>query len=167
MISEFHKLLLIVSRSSCRSYYRKDRAKKLVEHIIKGDKSLGHVLRGTLRQYLRFVLPTTDRNKVRWPTAKRKTLMLPSKKLTLLTHFNQETVKDYNLTVFNPGVFNACVKNAGTWIYSNTLESNTQYLGYDFYGFYTGNKSYQLSLDNEYIARPGDTWVPVATRYDI
>ena len=50
--------------------YRKDRAKKLVEHIIKGDKSLGHVLRGTLRQYLRFVLPTTDRNKARWPTAK-------------------------------------------------------------------------------------------------
>lgn len=49
--------------------YRKDRAKKLVEHLIDGQKSLGHVLRGTLRQYLRFILPSTDRNKARWPTA--------------------------------------------------------------------------------------------------
>lgn len=88
-------------------------------------------------------------------------------KADLTHHFNQETVKDYNLTVFNPGGLNAGIKNAGTWIYSNTLESNTQYLGYDFYGFYTGNKSYQLSLDNEYIARPGDTWVTVATRHNI
>lgn len=28
------------------------------------------MLRGTLRQYLRFVLPTTDRNNAGWPTAK-------------------------------------------------------------------------------------------------
>ncbi|MDF7639982.1 replication initiation factor domain-containing protein [Lactobacillus sp. ESL0791] len=49
--------------------YRKDRAKKLVEHLIDGHKSLGHVLRGTLRQYLRFVTPATDQNKARWPSA--------------------------------------------------------------------------------------------------
>lgn len=50
--------------------YRKDRAKKLVEHVVKGEKPLGHVLRGTLRRYLRFILPSTDQNKSRWPTAK-------------------------------------------------------------------------------------------------
>ncbi|WP_195923536.1 replication initiation factor domain-containing protein [Lactobacillus crispatus] len=52
--------------------YRKDRAKKLVDHLIKARKTLGHVLRGTLRQYLRFVLPPTDskdQKKTRWKTA--------------------------------------------------------------------------------------------------
>ena len=50
--------------------YRKDRAKKLVEHVVKGEKPLGHVLRGTLRRYLRFLIPSTDQNKSRWPSAK-------------------------------------------------------------------------------------------------
>ena len=50
--------------------FRSDRAKKLVEHVVKGEKPLGHVLRGTLRRYLRFILPSTDQNKSRWPTAK-------------------------------------------------------------------------------------------------
>ena len=49
--------------------YRKDRAKKVVEHLIKGKKPLGHVLRGTLKQYLRFLKPSTDQNKSRWPSA--------------------------------------------------------------------------------------------------
>ena len=56
--------------------YRTDRARKLVEHVIKGEKPLGYVLRGTLRRYLRFVLPTTDQNKSRWPTAKWWDLLL-------------------------------------------------------------------------------------------
>ena len=47
--------------------YRKERAKKVVDHLMSG-LSLGEVLRGTLRHYLRFLKPTTDRNKARWPT---------------------------------------------------------------------------------------------------
>ena len=50
--------------------YRKDRAKKVVEYLVKGEKPLGHVLRGTLRRYLRFLIPSTDQNKARWPSAK-------------------------------------------------------------------------------------------------
>ncbi|WP_250638314.1 replication initiation factor domain-containing protein [Lactobacillus johnsonii] len=34
--------------------YRKDRAKKLVDHMINGHKSPGYVLRGSLKQYLRL-----------------------------------------------------------------------------------------------------------------
>ncbi len=49
--------------------YRKERARKLVDHMIMGDKSLGYVLRGTLKQYLRFLLPATYQNKARWPTS--------------------------------------------------------------------------------------------------
>ncbi|MDF7639981.1 LysM domain-containing protein [Lactobacillus sp. ESL0791] len=80
----------------------------------------------------------------------------------------EDVAKGYNLTIFNPGSLNAGVKNAGTWIYTNTFANHTQYLGYDFYGFYTGNSGFQLSwLDDEYIAKPGDTWVTVATLYDI
>lgn len=50
--------------------YRKDRAKKVVEYLVKGEKPLGQVLRGTLRRYLRFLIPSTDQNKSRWPSAK-------------------------------------------------------------------------------------------------
>lgn len=50
--------------------YRKDRAKKLVDFLINQEKPLGQLLRGTLRQYLRFLTPSTDRNKSRWPTVR-------------------------------------------------------------------------------------------------
>lgn len=49
--------------------YRKERAKKVVDHLIKGKLSLGEVLRGTLRHYLRFLTPSTDKNKARWLSA--------------------------------------------------------------------------------------------------
>lgn len=48
--------------------YRKDRARKLVEHLMHG-LPIGDALRGTLKQYLRFLTPSTDSNKSRWPTA--------------------------------------------------------------------------------------------------
>lgn len=48
--------------------YRKERAKKLVEHLMHG-LPVGDALKGTLKQYLRFLTPSTDSNKSRWPTA--------------------------------------------------------------------------------------------------
>ena len=48
--------------------YRKERATKLVDFLINKQMPIGYVLRGTLKHYLRFVLPSTDRNKARWST---------------------------------------------------------------------------------------------------
>lgn len=52
--------------------YKKERAKKVVYHIIDRNLSVGTAIRGTLKQYLRFIRPpkTSDVNKARWPTAK-------------------------------------------------------------------------------------------------
>lgn len=50
--------------------YRKERAKKVVEHLIDHQLPIGYVLRGTLKHYLRFLSPSTDQNKSRWPSAK-------------------------------------------------------------------------------------------------
>lgn len=49
--------------------YRKDRAKKLAEYIVKSRITLGHAIRGTLSQYLRFLKKGRDSNKARWKTA--------------------------------------------------------------------------------------------------
>lgn len=52
--------------------YRKERAKKLVYHIIDNNLSIGTAIRGTLKQYIRFIKPprSNDSNKARWPSAK-------------------------------------------------------------------------------------------------
>lgn len=52
--------------------YRKERAKKLVYHIIDKNLSVGMAIRGTLKQYIRFIRPprNQDSNKARWPSAK-------------------------------------------------------------------------------------------------
>lgn len=49
--------------------YKRDRAKRLVEHLIDRDLPIGEALRGTLKQYLRFLTPGNDSNKSRWPSA--------------------------------------------------------------------------------------------------
>ena len=36
----------------------------------------------------------------------------------------------------------------------------------DYYGFYTGECN-QLTLDTEYVAQEGDTWVTIATRHGV
>lgn len=48
--------------------YRKERATKLVDFLINKNMPIGYVLRGTLKHYLRFILPSTDQNKARWRT---------------------------------------------------------------------------------------------------
>lgn len=75
--------------------YRKDRATKLVDFLIKSEKPLGHVLRGTLRQYLRFLLPSTDQNKARWPSAEWWELLLADvEKLQLTIKKEAKTIED-------------------------------------------------------------------------
>lgn len=78
--------------------YRKDRAKKLTEYLISDEKSLGEVLRGTLRQYLRFVLPptdSTDQHKTRWPTAPWWSELLENvQKLKLTIKKEAKTIED-------------------------------------------------------------------------
>lgn len=76
-------------------------------------------------------------------------------------------IPDYfNLTVINPNRVNSGVDKSGTWIYSDSVGEEDQYIGYDFYGFYT-KQGYQLTLDTEYIAQEGDTWVTIASRHGI
>lgn len=51
--------------------YKKERAKKLVYHLIDNQTPVGIAIRGTLNQYIRFLKepPKPDRNKSRWPSA--------------------------------------------------------------------------------------------------
>lgn len=75
--------------------YRKDRAKKLVDHMINGHKSPGYVLRGSLKQYLRFILPIADRNQARWPTAPWWSELLSNvEKLQLTIEKEDKTIED-------------------------------------------------------------------------
>jgi phage replication initiation protein len=45
------------------------RAYAIARHIAKGDMELGELVSGILANYLRFVKPTNDSNRRRWPTA--------------------------------------------------------------------------------------------------
>ena len=53
------------------------------------------MLRGTLRQYLRFLLPSTDQNKARWPSAEWWELLLADvEKLQLTIKKEAKTIED-------------------------------------------------------------------------
>lgn len=74
--------------------YRKDRAKKLVEYLMQGQP-LGQVLRGTLAQYMRFLVPARDKNKARWPSAPWWDLLLADvDKLTLTVKKEAKTIDE-------------------------------------------------------------------------
>lgn len=74
--------------------YRKDRAEKLISYIIKG-LPIGDALRGTLKQYLRFLTPSADSNKARWPTAPWWDELLSNvEKLTLTIEKEAKTIED-------------------------------------------------------------------------
>ena len=60
------------------------------------------------------------------------------------------------------------IAEAGTWVYTNDFEGEAQLLAYDFYGFYTDEAGYQLSLvDTDYAVQKGDTWHSIARRHGI
>ena len=74
--------------------YRKDRAKKLVEHLMHG-LPVGDALRGTLKQYLRFLTPSNDSNKARWPTASWWEVLLENvEKLQLTIKKESKSIED-------------------------------------------------------------------------
>ena len=76
--------------------------------------------------------------------------------------------KMINLTIINCGAKASGVPTSGTWVYTDELEGDVQYLAYDYYGYYTDDSGYQLSLvDFDYVAQPGDTWYSIARRHGI
>ena len=76
--------------------------------------------------------------------------------------------KMINLTIINCGAKTSGVPDAGTWVYTDECEGDVQYLAYDYYGYYTDDSGYQLSLvDFDYVAQPGDTWYSIARRHGI
>lgn len=75
--------------------YRKDRALKLAEYIVNDDLPIGHALRGTLKQYLRFLIKSNDSNKARWPTAPWwDELLAEAEQLQLTIEKEAKTIED-------------------------------------------------------------------------
>lgn len=75
--------------------YRKDRAKKLADYIVNASMPLGHALRGTLNQYLRFLIPSKDSNKARWQTIEWWDILLSNvDKLSLTIKKEAKTIED-------------------------------------------------------------------------
>lgn len=50
--------------------YKKERARKIAEYLVQDDTQIGHAIKGTLKQYVRFLKPSSDANKSRWSSAK-------------------------------------------------------------------------------------------------
>lgn len=74
--------------------------------------------------------------------------------------------KHVNLTIVNCSSFTSGVSEAGTWVYTTDFCKVAQTIAYDYYGFYTDNTGYQLSLvDTDYVVQPGDTWFSIARRH--
>lgn len=74
---------------------------------------------------------------------------------------------DVNLSVYAPKGLTCPVERAGTWIWTKSFNGTTQFIGYDFYGFYTHSQSYQLDFKKEYTAQPGDSWQIIAKRFGV
>lgn len=77
--------------------YKKERAKRLVYHIIDKNLSVGTAIRGTLKQYIRFIRPprTSDINKARWPSAKWWEQLLDNvEKLQLTSRREPKSIDD-------------------------------------------------------------------------
>lgn len=83
--------------------------------------------------------------------------------------------KMINLTIINVDAQGSGVTTAGTWVYYDEYENDekgepTQHktFAYDYYGYYTDNSGYQLSLiDTDYVVQPGDTWYSISRRHGI
>ena len=76
--------------------------------------------------------------------------------------------KMIDLTIINYGAINAGVPVAGTWVYTTDFANIVQTMAYDYYGFYTDNSGYQLSLvDTDYVVQPGDNWYSISRRHGI
>lgn len=75
--------------------YRKERARQLVYHLVDNKVAVGDAIRGTLNQYIRFLVPAHDSNKARWPTADWWQVLLAGVgKLTLTVQKEEKTIDD-------------------------------------------------------------------------
>lgn len=75
--------------------YRKERAKQLVQHLVKRELAVGVAVRGTLKQYIRFLKPSQDSNKARWPSADWwEQLLAGVEKLTLTIQKEERSIDD-------------------------------------------------------------------------
>ena len=75
--------------------YRKERALKLADFIVDGGLPIGHALRGTLKQYLRFLVPSNDSNKARWASTDWwDTLLSDVSKLKLTIKKESKSIED-------------------------------------------------------------------------
>ena len=76
-------------------------------------------------------------------------------------YFDIKRIKQ-DLMVICSGTLNAGIDRTSVWLYETKVDGEDTYLGYDYYGFFA-DTSYQLTLDEVYIAQPGDSWVTIAT----
>lgn len=76
-------------------------------------------------------------------------------------YFDIKRIKQ-KLMVICSGTLNAGINRTSVWVYETKVDGEDTYLGYDYYGFFA-DTSYQLTLDEVYIAQPGDSWVTIAT----
>lgn len=81
--------------------------------------------------------------------------------------YDLNNFQNVNLTIVDVDSVNPGVPDAGTWIYTMDCSSNSQFLAYDYYGYYTSG-GYQLSLiDTDYVVQQGDSWYSISRRHGI
>lgn len=75
--------------------YRKERATKIVGYMVARQMAVGTALRGTLNTYIRFLTPSHDTNKSRWPSADWwETLLAGVDKLQLTIKKEKRSIDD-------------------------------------------------------------------------
>lgn len=75
--------------------YRKERATKIVGYMVERQMAVGTALRGTLNTYIRFLTPSQDTNKSRWPSADWwETLLAGVEKLQLTIKKEKRSIDD-------------------------------------------------------------------------
>lgn len=83
----------------------------------------------------------------------------------------QSELSSYNLWVRRFNVSHSGIERAGSWEFTpRWMGIDGIHMAYDFFGFYTeenGQQGFQLSLDGEYICRPGDNYWLVAKQHGI
>lgn len=81
----------------------------------------------------------------------------------------RELPETINLTIINctPHATSSGIPITGTWIYTSSFCDQVQFVGYDFYSYYTAG-DYQLSLiDTTYTVQKGDSWHSISKRHGI
>lgn len=81
---------------------------------------------------------------------------------------SQLKTKNLMIAAYNP--VKPGVDHVGTWQFTSRWEGMHQDMSYDFFGYYTqpvGAQGHQLSLDDTYTVRPGDSWWLIAKQHNV